>query len=207
MGRVKLDFIPKFAQSESIKHLAKRNRELAIAGKRKLGGWGGATDSMTFGDHACWIDIGPFPHLEMLPSKKDGYEMSPESWGIDYAFLLDNTPANIYPHERIVGEIYWEMHQVRRYDWSDTGDEAGKLLAIAMKLGAYGTSSAHTCPDLMIGLSQGYGHILERVQNSIELYQRLDEPRKVRFLKGLEAVCQSCIRYIKRYADLAEKLA
>ena len=208
MGSVKLNFTPKFEQSPRIVRLSERNRELALSGKRKLGGWGDSTDdSMTFGDHACWINIGPFPHIDDLPSRKNGYEMTGESWGKDYAFLLDHTPANIFPEERIVGEIYWEMHQIRHYDWSDTSEEVAKLLSAAEKLGAGGTSSAHTCPDLNIGLTQGYGRILDRVRESIALYTRLDEPRKVTYLKGLEAICESCIRYIRRYAALAEKLA
>ena len=202
MEKVKLDFIPKFEQSERIVHLENRNRELALAGKRRLG-----SKEMPLGDHACWIDIGEFPHLQELPSRKNGYVMSAESWGNDYAFMLDHTPANIFPYERIVGEIYWEMHMLRRYNWADTGEEVSRLTKTANELGASGTSTAHTCPDLMIGLKQGYDGILKRVRESMAMYERLDNPRKVGYLKGLEAVCLSCIRYIKRYAALAEKLA
>jgi len=204
MGNVKLDFIPKFVQSGRIQHLAARNRELALSGKRALGGWGGQSG---LGDHAQWIHIGPFPDIDDLPSRKNGYEMNGESWGADYAFILDHTPANINPYERIVGEIYWEMHMLRRYKWDDTGEEVGRLTAIAKELGASGTSSAHTCPDLSIGLEQGFGGILDRVRENLALYRRLDEPRKAKYLKGLESVCLGCIRFIQKYAGLAEKLA
>ncbi|MCL2060686.1 MAG: pyruvate formate lyase family protein [Oscillospiraceae bacterium] len=207
MGNVMLDFIPKFEQSERIAHLAARNRELALSGKRNLGGWGGAKTGSSLGDHACWIHIGPFPHLDDLPSNKNGYEMSGESWAADYAFLLDHTPPAIHPHERIVGEIYWEMHMLRRYKWGDTGDEVAALTAEAEALGAYGTTSLHTCPDLMIGLTQGYSGVLERVRASKAKYERLDNERKVSYLRGLEAICLSCMRYIQKYADLAERLA
>jgi len=209
MGTVKLDFKPKFEQSARIAALNERNRALALAGKRRLGGWGDSADNdgITFGDHACWIDIGKFPDLDELPSRKDGYVMSGESWGKDYAFLLDHTPANIFPHERIVGEIYWEMHMLRRYDWNDTGDEARRRQRISEELGAGGISSGHTCPDLMIGLTQGYNRVLERVRESLALYEKLDNPRKAGYLRGLEAVCMSCIRFIQRYAALADKMA
>jgi formate C-acetyltransferase len=200
-----LDFIPKFEQSERIVNLAARNRELALSGKRRLGGWGGVGTSL--GDHACWIDIGPFPHLEDLPSRKNGYAMSAESWADDYAFMLDHTPANIFPYERVVGEIYWELHMLRRYQWGDTGDEAETLVARAAGLGASGTSSLHTCPDLMIGLTQGYGRMHERVRQSKAMYERLDNTSKADYLKGLETICLGCIRYIKRYAALAAELA
>jgi len=207
MGNVMLDFIPKFEQSERIARLAARNRELALSGKRKLGGWGGEEGGMTYGDHACWIHIGKFPYLDELPSRKNGYEMNAESWGLDYAFMLDHTPPNINPHERITGEIYWELHMLRRYNWADAGEETGRLVGIARELGAGGTTSLHTCPDLMIGLKQGFGRILERIRESMATYDRLDNPRKVTYLRGLEAVCESCIRFIQRYAGHAEKLA
>ena len=212
MGKVMLDFIPKFEQSERIINLEARNRQLALTGKRKLDGRNsrdenGNNGGTSLGDHACWIDIGRFPHMKDLPSRKNGYEKSGESWGTDYAFMIDNTPANIFPYERIVGEIYWELHMLRRYDWGNFSEETIRLTRIANDLGASGISTGHTCPDLMIGLTQGYGRILERVRESMAMYERLDNPRKVGFLKGLEAICLSCINYIKRYAALAEKLA
>ena len=226
MSKVMLDFIPKFEQSEAIAHLAARNRALALGGKRKLYcgyesakenavfGWAGIDHTpepgekpITCGDHACWIDIGEFPHKDELPSRKDGYQMNGESWGRDYAFMLDHTPANIFLHERIVGEIYWEMHMLRRYSWRDTGEEVYEKGRAAREAGCGGLGSAHTCPDLFIGLEQGYGRILERVRESMALYERLDNPKKVQYLRGLEAINESCIRYIERYAALAEKLA
>jgi formate C-acetyltransferase len=208
MEKVKLEFIPRFEQSEQIARLARRNRELAISGKRKLGGWGGGktNDDMTYGDHACWIHIGEFPHMDDLPSRKYGYEMTPENWAADYAFILDHTPANINPCERIVGEIYWEMHMVRRYDWGDTGIELSTAVAAAAELGASGSSSAHTCPDLMIGLTQGFGGILKRIREFLALYEHLDNNEKAGYLRGLETICLSCIRYIENYAALAERL-
>ena len=153
---------PKFVQSSRIQKLAQRSRELAIAGKRLLG-----TPEEPLGDHACWIHIGPFPQLDQLPSRVDGYEASGESWGRDYAFLVDHFPAEIYENERIVGEFHWEMHMVRQYVWPDSVKEVGKWAA---ELGASGYSSGHTCPDLAIGLSQGWGGILERIKASREKY-------------------------------------
>ncbi|MBN1937289.1 MAG: hypothetical protein JW934_21700, partial [Anaerolineae bacterium] len=152
---------PKFDQSPRIQRLAQRSRELALSGKRNLYGivgetlvygWHGKpiskTDIVALGDHACWINIGPFPKLDEMPSRVDGYEASGESWGRDYAFLLDNSPAEIYPNERIIGEIHWEMHMVRQYEWPDSVCELGLK---AREVGAGGMSSGHTCPDLAIG--------------------------------------------------------
>ncbi len=226
MNTEKLGFKPKFEQSQRIQFLEKRNRDLAVSGKRKLfGGWTGNLDvqvygwngssytpkddneAFSIGDHACWIDIGPFPALDELPSRKDGYKMNAESWAKDYAFMLDNTPPAIHPHERIAGEIYWEMHKLRRYNWHDTDEEIFELGKKARELGCGGLGMAHTCPDLSIGLKQGFKGILKRVQKAKEKYEYLNHPKKVQYLQGLEYICKSNIRFIKRYAFLAGELA
>ena len=188
-----------FIQSPRIRLLAQRSRELAISGKRRLG-----SAEMPLGDHACWIDIGPFPALEQMPSKVHGYEATGESWGRDYAFLVDHFPVDIYENERIVGEIHWEMHMVRQYIWPDSVREVEKW---AWELGAGGCSSGHTCPDLAIGLSQGWSGILERIKQSREKYLRLDNQPKASYLYGLQMICESVIRFIELHAEKARELA
>jgi pyruvate-formate lyase len=190
---------PKFIQSERIQKLAQRSRELSISGKRRLG-----SADMPLGDHACWINIGPFPYLDQMPSKMHGYEATGESWGRDYAFLVDHFPVDIYENERIVGEIHWEMHMVRQYIWPERVLEIGRW---ASELGASGFSSGHTCPDLSIGLSQGWDGILARIKESREKYVRLDNQRKASYLLGLQMICESVINYIERHAEKARELA
>jgi pyruvate-formate lyase len=199
MNEVMLKTTPKFIQSDRIQKLAQRSRDLAISGKRKLG-W--AANSV--GDHACWVDIGPFPFLDQMPSKVNGYEATGESWGRDYAFLVDHFPVEIYENERIVGEIHWEMHMVREYTWPESIREFEKE---AREMGAGGISSGHTCPDLAIGLSQGFGGILERIKRSREMYVKLDNQPKASYLLGLQMICESIIRYIRRHAEKAYELA
>ncbi|HEY3340725.1 MAG TPA: hypothetical protein VGK81_01855, partial [Anaerolineae bacterium] len=97
MNGVVMNVQPKFVQSPRIQKLAQRSRELAIGGKRNLYGgdpndqesmaygWFGqirppAKERMVLGDHACWIDIGPFPKLDEMPSRVNGYEATGESW-------------------------------------------------------------------------------------------------------------------------------
>lgn len=199
MNNVVMKVAPKFVQSERIQKLAQRSRELAISGKRRLG-----SAEMPLGDHACWIHIGPFPELDQMPSKVNGYEATGESWGRDYAFLVDHFPVDIYPNERIVGEIHWEMHMVRQYVWSDSIREAEKE---AWEMGAGGISSGHTCPDFNIGLGQGWGGILERIKQSREKYLRLDNQPKASYLLGLQMICESVMRFIRRHATKAFELA
>jgi formate C-acetyltransferase len=221
MNGVVMNVQPKFIQSPRIQTLAQRSRELAISGKRNLYGgdpndvesmvysWFGkinppAKERMILGDHACWIDIGPFPKLNEMPSKVNGYEATGESWGRDYAFLLDNSPIEIHPDERIVGEIHWEMHMVRQYVWPEHVREMGHK---ARALGAGGMSTGHTCPDLAIGLSQGWGGILQRIKQSREKYEQLDNEPKASYLRGLQYICESVIRFVQKHADKACELA
>lgn len=199
MSDVVMRVPPRFIQSERIQKLAQRSRELAISGKRRLG-----SEEMPLGDHACWINIGPFPFLEQLPSRVNGYEASGESWGRDYAFLVDHFPVDIYENERIVGEIHWEMHMVRQYIWPANVREIEKE---AREMGAAGISTGHTCPDLAIGLSQGWGGILERIKLSREKYIKLENDSKASYLYGLQMICESVIGFIKRHAEQAYHLA
>ena len=219
MSGVVIKAPPRYVQSPRMQKLAQRSRELALSGKRILWGtndpeslvygWSGkapppGAESMSLGDHACWIDIGPFPQVDEMPSRVNGYEATGESWGRDYAFLLDHSPVEIFENERIVGEIHWEMHMVRQYLWPDSVREAGKR---AHELGAGGMSSGHTCPDLAIGLAQGWGGILGRIKESREKYEKLDNKPKASYLHGLQMICESVIRFIQRHADRAFELA
>lgn len=72
MSGVQLPFIPKFEQSERIKVLEARNQELSVSGKRQF---------LDYGDHRCWLNIGPFPHMDKVPSQVEGYRMDCEQWG------------------------------------------------------------------------------------------------------------------------------
>lgn len=229
MSEVKLKSEPKFIPPPRIERLAERSRELAVGGKRYLytadetqlvyhwtdkcngivpqsGEWAfPPEENMSLGDHACRVDVGvDFPKLAEVPSKVNGYEATPENWGRDYAFLLDHSPAEIYENEYIVGEFHWEMNEIRQYEFPGEVYELGRK---ARALGAGGTSHGHTCSDLAIGLSQGWGGILERINASLAKYERLDNKRKVSFLRGAKHVCQSAIRYIRKHSDKAKNLA
>lgn len=225
MGEVKLKVEDKFLRSERIKALQKRSQELAISGKRTLYTanntqlvyhWSDAGNAiaprsgenkfkgLSLGDHGCRVDIGmDFPLLDKMPSKVEGYQKTAESWGKDFKFLLDNSPAEIYENELIVGEFHWEMNEVRRYDF---GENVKSLGRIARELGAGGNSHGHTCPDFSIGLSQGWGGILERINKALKKYEELQMPVKVNFLKGAKYSCEAIISYIKKHSEKAYEL-
>ncbi len=202
MSEVQLNFVPKFEQSERIKVLEARNQELGTNGMRQ---WGGV------GDHHCWLDVGPFPKMDQLPSRVQGYRMSSEQWGEDWRFMIENNEPHIYPCETIVGEIYWEITLLRTcstegWTMAPNAEEIRKLLNVAVDLGGEPCAYGHTCPDLEILLAQGYDGILERIRKSLRLYTDLKEERRASTLRGFEHVCLGAIHFIENYAALAEKL-
>jgi pyruvate-formate lyase len=134
----------------------------------------------------------------------DGYEATAESWARDYAFLLDNSPAEIYENEYIVGEFHWEMNEIRRYEFPQ---EVYDLAKKARELGCGGTSHGHTCPDLVIGLAQGWGGILARIKQSKQKYERLHNQLKVSYLNAALTVCEAAIRYIQKHSIRALEMA
>lgn len=226
---VKLEGQAKFEIRPRLQKLVERSQALSVGGKRFLytadttqllyhwtdkcnaivpqsGDWSyPAEQNMSLGDHACRVDLGvDFPRLKEVPSRVEGYRADGESWGKDYAFLLDNHPIEIHPSELIVGEFHWEMNEIRQYDF---GPEVHELGRIAREMGAGGTSHGHTCSDLGIGLTQGWGGILARIKESLALYTRLENRNKTVYLTGLQYVCESIIRYIRRHSERALELA
>lgn len=186
-----------FEISERLQKLIDRSRRLAISGKRNLYTanetqlvyhWSDAQNAiapqsgkqqfkgLSLGDHGCRVDIGKdFEFLDEMPSVKEGYSETPESWGKDFKFLLKHSPAEIYKYETVVGEFHWEMNEVRKYKFSDRVTELGK---IARSLGAGGNSHGHTCPDFSIGLSVGWGGILDKIEKNLLKYTSLENEKK-----------------------------
>ena len=225
MESIKLKAESKFEISERIEKLRQRSRELAISGKRNLYTanetqlvyhWSDAGNAiaprsgehkfegLSLGDHGCRVDCGKaFPYLDKMPSKLEGYKANAESWGKDFKFLMDNSPAEIYENETIVGEFHWEMNEVRPYDFGQHVKMLGKK---ARELGAGGNSHGHTCPDYNIGLTQGWGGILDRINKSLKKYEELENIKKVTFLKGAKYACEAIISYIKKYSERAFEL-
>ena len=81
MSEVQLSFIPKFEQSERIRVLEARNQELGTNGMRQFD---------DYGDHRFWLNIGPFPKMDELPSTKQGDRMSSERRGEEDRIMIEN---------------------------------------------------------------------------------------------------------------------
>lgn len=216
--------------SKRIEYLTNRANELASSGKRNLYAenpeflvyhWSGhscafapATGEMSvdedkrinLGDHNCRVDVGgEFPALSGLPSKKEGaFEFSPLNWSIDYSYFLDHSPAEVHKNETIVGEFHWQLDEARLYVYPDEVYELGQK---AREAGAGGMSLAHTCPDLSIGLSLGWGGLLKKVLHYREKYKEYGAKIQEDYLTAQVNVIGAISRYIMSYSKKAAELA
>ena len=220
---------PKFEVNERLEHLRRRRDAIAKAHKRDLYcdnaefliyHWSGKSETfaaatgenaapederINIGDHSCRVDAGgPFPYLDQMPSKVEGYEPTIENWAKDYSFFLRHSEAEVFPHEQIVGEFHWQLDEARAYKYPETH---AKLGLEARKLGAGGFSLAHTCPDLSIGLSLGWSGILEKVRTCREERRRLADDKGVAYLDASEQVVLAIIDFVRRHSEKAARLA
>jgi formate C-acetyltransferase len=160
---------------------------------------------INIGDHNARVDIGiPFPKANDMPSKKEKFEYTPLNWAKDYAFFIDNSPAEVYENELIVGEFHWQLDEARYFQYPDEQRNAGFE---ARELGAGGISFTHTTPDLSIGLKLGWNGLLDKVRENIAKFEQEGQSEQVDYLKGSEMIALSVQRFIKRHADKAREKA
>lgn len=161
-------------------------------------------ERIVIGDHNCRVDIGKaFPKIKEMPSKKKGLEFTPVNFAGDYAFFLDNSPAEVYEHERIVGEFHWQLDEARYFQYPEENKQLGFE---ARKLGAGGISFNHTCPDLSIGLELGWGGLLNKIKNNQKKFEQWGNQKSADYLKASAMVVESIIRFVERHALKAEEL-
>lgn len=162
-------------------------------------------ERINIGDHSSRVDVGgPFPYLDQMPSKVDGYEPTVTNWAADYAFFLRHSEAEVHPHEQIVGEFHWQLDEARSYKYPRSHADLGLK---ARELGAGGFSLAHTCPDLSIGLKLGWGGLLKKVRTSLALHRKNGNEKSATYLAASEQIVLSVIDYVQRHSEKAKKLA
>ncbi len=155
------------------------------------------------GDHNARVDIGTsFPKAEEMPSRKEGFDYTPLNWAKDYAFFIDNSPAEVHENELIVGEFHWQLDEARFFQYPDEQRNAGFE---ARELGAGGISFTHTCPDLSIGLNLGWNGLLIKVREKIAKFEKEGKAEQVEYLRGSEIIALSIQRFIKRHAEKARR--
>lgn len=223
-----LQNLTSFPMSDTLHKLWIRSTDLAKSGKKNVyvdnaeflvyhwsghtAGFSPATGEMAVegtrinvGDHNCRVDNGePFPYADEMPSKVNGFEYTTKNWADDYVFFLDHSPAEINPNETIVGEFHWQLDEARNFVYPKEVRDLGFDLRV---LGAGGTSLAHTCPDLSIGLSKGWAGLLKDVTKSKEKWAKLGNEQRTDYLSAMENVLNAIIRYVRKHSERATKLA
>jgi formate C-acetyltransferase len=218
-----------FDAPQRIQRLWKRSTDLSKGGKRNVyvdnpeflvyhwsghsAGFSPATGEMALaeserinlGDHNCRVDLGvPYPYADEMPSKKEGFEYTALNWARDYAFFLDHSPAEVYPDETICSEFHWQLDEARKFVYPEEVTSLGFELR---QLGAGGTSLAHTCPDLSIGLKRGWTGLLEDVKESLARWEELGNQERIDYLRAQTLVVEAIIRFTARHSDKAKELA
>ncbi len=198
------EVLKKFIPDSRIQSLIERRLKLVVEKKRDIYcdnaeflvyHWSGeaATFSPATGEHACNVDqrigIGdhnarvdtgiPYPKTNDMPSKTGNFEYTPLNWAKDYAFFIDNSPAEVYENELIVGEFHWQLDEARFFQYPEEQRKAGFE---ARELGAGGISFTHTCPDLSIGLKLGWNGLLEKVRTGIAKHRKEGNSEQVNYL-------------------------
>ncbi len=162
-------------------------------------------ERINIGDNSCRVDVGgPFPYLDQMPSKVNGYEPNVTNWAADYDFFLRHSEAEVFPYEEIVGEFHWQLDEARYYKYPASHKELGLK---ARELGAGGFSLAHCCPDLKIGLELGWGGLLQKVRDSRARHAKNYNEKSVTYLDASEKVVLSVIDYVRRHSEKALALA
>lgn len=157
------------------------------------------TERVCLGDHNCRVGSdAPFPLAAEMPSRRHGLQHRPLNWAQDYSFFLKNSPAVIHPEEKIVGEFHWQLDEARAQRYPDYLDEYGER---AKALGAGGSSQAHTCPDLSVGLKLGWGGILKKIKERQAFYA--GDKEKSEYLEAAELSGLAIVAYIEKHAELA----
>jgi len=160
---------------------------------------------INLGDHNARVDVGgSFPFADTMPSKLEGFSYDTGNWAADYAYFLDHSPAEVHENERIVGEFHWMLEEARFFQYPESQRELGRK---ARELGAGGISFTHTAPDLSIGLSLGWGGLLEKVRERKERFIEFGNEASASYLEAMESVVQAIMRFVEKHAEVAEQKA
>lgn len=171
--------------------------------------WGASEkDVVLVGDQDCKVRV-EYPFPGKLPSSEKGFSYNQINWAEDYAAFLDQSPAEIYPYELIVGEYHWSFaynNEGRGRTFPDQ-QELEVLAEKAARFGGGGFPVTHTCADLSIGLVQGWGGILGKIRKSHEKFSGKGARKEADYLQAAEMVCFAIMRFIQKYSEKALSLA
>lgn len=173
----------------------------------KSGATGSSSDRkfVLIGDQATRVRV-DYPFPGSLPSSKNGLSYNPINWAEDFAAYLDQSPAEVYSDELIPGEFHWYFIELRERVFPD-GEKLEALAEKAARLYAGGFPITHSCHDPSIGVTQGWGEILDNIRKHREKFSSQGAKKENEYLQAAEKVCCAIMRFIERHARKARSLA
>lgn len=142
--------------------------------------------------------------VEMVTTHQEGGFFGPKACGENFRRLLDAHPAYVDANCSMAGAVMANFTSYRTKTW-DPDLDYSYLHAEQQKYQlATGIGGAqHFCPDLALGLTLGWGGIL----NKIRYYRPLHSPAADDFYDGLTAVITGIQNWIRRNAAAAAQMA
>jgi formate C-acetyltransferase len=142
--------------------------------------------------------------FEVTNNHPDGGFFGPRAAGGNFRALLEAHPTYVDPLSSLAGAYMVNFLSYRDPHWNPDLDypslrEKQEKYKLVPGIGA----TQHFCQDLAIGLTLGWGGILDKVRT----HRQVNAPRGTDFYDGLESVVLGMQNWIQRHAEAARKLA
>lgn len=142
--------------------------------------------------------------VEIVTTHPDGGFFGPKACGTNFRRLLDAHPPYIDPLCSVAGAVMANFTSYRSKTWNADLDYSWLHAEQATYQLATGIGGAqHFCPDLTLGLTLGWGGILDNIRQ----YRALNGPEAADFYDGLTEVVTGIQNWIRRHAEAAVALA
>ncbi len=142
--------------------------------------------------------------VEMVTTHESGGFFGPRACGINFRRLLDAHPTYVDPNCSMAGAVMANFTSYRRQTWNPDLDITYLRVDHQKYQLSPGIGGAqHFCPDLALGLTEGWAGILHK----LHYYESLHSPAADDFYFGLEQVILGIQGWIQRHADAARVMA
>ncbi|MCB0114708.1 MAG: hypothetical protein KDD84_11480 [Caldilineaceae bacterium] len=142
--------------------------------------------------------------INMITNHPNGGFYGPKACGENFRRLLDAHPPYVDPNCSLAGAVMANFTSYRGPGWNPDFDYAFLHADQEKYQLSHGIGGAqHFCPDLSIGLSLGWGGILEQIRR----YRPLHGVEAEAFYDGLESVVTGIQTWIRRHAKEARCMA
>lgn len=139
---------------------------------------------------------------KLIPNHPNGSFHGIDGWVKNYCSLLDSYPTYVDPMDALAGRYMFLLNRMRPFIWPPELDYS-HLVPEQKKYGIiHGIGNdQHLAPDLQIGLSLGWGGLLEKVRH----YKRQHGPEKNEFYEAEEKVILAIQNWIQRTVETVKR--